>query len=37
MLYHLLYPLTKYVSGFNLFKYITFRTAGATRTAIFIC
>lgn len=37
MLYHLLYPLTKYVSGFNLFKYITFRTAGATLTAIFIC
>jgi len=37
MLYHLLYPLTKYVSGFNLFRYITFRTAGATVTAIFIC
>ncbi len=37
MLYHLLYPLTKYVSGFNLFKYITFRTAGATVTAIIIC
>ncbi len=37
MLYHLLYPLVKYVSGFNLFKYISFRTAGATVTAIFIC
>lgn len=37
MLYHLLYPLTKYVSGFNLFRYITFRTAGATVTAIIIC
>ncbi|HKK21246.1 MAG TPA: phospho-N-acetylmuramoyl-pentapeptide-transferase [candidate division Zixibacteria bacterium] len=37
MLYHLLYPLTKYVSGFNLFRYITFRTAGATLTAIIIC
>jgi len=37
MLYHLLYPLTKYVSGFNLFQYITFRTAGATVTAIIIC
>ncbi len=37
MLYHLLYPLTRYVSGFNLFKYITFRTAGATVTAIIIC
>ncbi|MFQ6009068.1 MAG: phospho-N-acetylmuramoyl-pentapeptide-transferase [Candidatus Zixiibacteriota bacterium] len=37
MLYHLLYPLTEYVSGFNLFRYITFRTAGATVTAIIIC
>ncbi|UCE23905.1 MAG: phospho-N-acetylmuramoyl-pentapeptide-transferase [Candidatus Zixiibacteriota bacterium] len=37
MLYHLLYPLTKYISGLNLFRYITFRTAGATVTAIFIC
>ncbi|MDH4157793.1 MAG: phospho-N-acetylmuramoyl-pentapeptide-transferase [candidate division Zixibacteria bacterium] len=36
MFYHLLYPLTKYVSGFNLFQYITFRTAGATVTAIII-
>lgn len=37
MLYHLLYPLTKYFGGLNLFRYITFRTAGATVTAIFIC
>ena len=37
MLYHLLYPLTEYVSGFNLFKYITFRMAGATVTAMVIC
>ncbi|MCK4573333.1 MAG: phospho-N-acetylmuramoyl-pentapeptide-transferase [candidate division Zixibacteria bacterium] len=37
MLYHLLYPLTKYIGGLNLFRYITFRTAGATVTAIFIC
>lgn len=37
MLYHLLYPLTKYIGGFNLFRYITFRTAGATVTAIIIC
>ncbi len=37
MLYHLLYPLTDYVSGLNVFRYITFRTAGATVTAIFIC
>ena len=36
MFYHLLYPLTKYVSGFNLFQYITFRTAAATVTAIII-
>jgi phospho-N-acetylmuramoyl-pentapeptide-transferase len=37
MLYHLLYPLSEYVSGLNLFRYITFRTAGATITAIIIC
>ena len=37
MLYHLLYPLTKYIGGLNLFRYITFRAAGATVTAIFIC
>ncbi len=36
MLYHLLYPLSKYVSGFNLFRYITFRTAGAVITALII-
>lgn len=37
MLYHLLAPLTEYVSGLNVFRYITFRAAGATVTAIFIC
>ncbi len=37
MFYHLLYPLTEHVSGLNLFRYITFRTAGAMATAIFIC
>ena len=37
MFYHLLYPLTQHVSGLNLFRYITFRTAGATATAILIC
>jgi phospho-N-acetylmuramoyl-pentapeptide-transferase len=37
MLYHLLYPLANDISGLNLFRYITFRTAGATVTAIFIC
>jgi len=36
MLYHLLYPLSKYISGFNIFQYITFRTAYATVTAMFI-
>lgn len=37
MFYHFLYPLTDYFSGFNLFRYITFRSAGATITALFIC
>jgi phospho-N-acetylmuramoyl-pentapeptide-transferase len=37
MLYHLLVPLSEQVSGLNIFRYITFRTAGATVTAIFIC
>lgn len=37
MLYHFLYPLSRYISGLNLFQYITFRAAGATITAIFIC
>lgn len=36
MIYHLLYPLSKYISGFNIFKYITFRTAYATVTAMLI-
>jgi len=36
MLYHLFTQLTEYVSGFNLFRYITFRTAAATITAILI-
>jgi phospho-N-acetylmuramoyl-pentapeptide-transferase len=36
MLYHLLYPLSEYISGFNLFKYITFRMAYATVTAMLI-
>lgn len=37
MFYHILYPLTDSFSGFNLFRYITFRAAGATITALFIC
>ncbi|MEA2030441.1 MAG: phospho-N-acetylmuramoyl-pentapeptide-transferase [candidate division Zixibacteria bacterium] len=36
MLYYFLYPLADQISGLNLFKYITFRTAGAMATAIFI-
>lgn len=36
MLYHLLAPLSRYFIGFNLFRYITFRTAGATFTALLI-
>ncbi len=36
MLYHLLYPLSEYISGFNVFKYITFRTAYASVTAMLI-
>jgi phospho-N-acetylmuramoyl-pentapeptide-transferase len=37
MLYHLLFPLSKSFILFNLFRYITFRTAGATLTALLIC
>lgn len=37
MLYYFLYPLANEISGLNLFRYITFRTAGATVTAIIIC
>ncbi len=36
MLYHLLFPLSKIFILFNLFRYITFRTAGATLTALLI-
>ncbi len=36
MLYHLLAPLSKYFIGFNLFRYITFRAAGAAFTALVI-
>jgi len=36
MLYHLLYPLSKYFSGLNIFQYITFRTAYAMVTAMLI-
>ena len=36
MFYHLLYPLASEFSGFNVFRYITFRTGAATLTALFI-
>ena len=36
MLYHLLLPLSENFILFNLFRYITFRTAGATVTALLI-
>ncbi|MGH7537219.1 MAG: phospho-N-acetylmuramoyl-pentapeptide-transferase [Gemmatimonadales bacterium] len=36
MLYHLLAPLAKQHIIFNLFSYITFRTAGATVTALLL-
>ena len=36
MLYHLLLPLSETFILFNLFRYITFRTAGATVTALLI-
>jgi phospho-N-acetylmuramoyl-pentapeptide-transferase len=36
MLYHLLYPLYTKFSGFNVFKYITFRSAGAVLTALIV-
>lgn len=36
MFYHLLVPLRKYFSGFNLFQYITFRAAMAAITALLI-
>jgi len=36
ILYHLLVPLTKYFSAFNLFNYISFRAAGAVVTALLL-
>jgi len=36
MLYALLYPLSDQVSAFNVFRYITFRAAGATVTALLL-
>jgi len=36
MLYHLLVPLADTYSVLNVFRYITFRTAAATLTALFL-
>ena len=36
MLYHLLYPLRTVFGGFNVFRYITFRTIFAILTALII-
>ena len=36
MLYHLLYPLSDLFGGFNVFRYITFRAAGAAVTALLL-
>ncbi len=36
MLYHLLYPLHRVFSAFNVFRYLTFRTAYAILTALLI-
>jgi phospho-N-acetylmuramoyl-pentapeptide-transferase len=37
VLYHLLYPLHEIFSPFNVFRYITFRAAYATVTALLLC
>ena len=37
MLYHLLYPLHEIFSPLNVFRYITFRAAYATVTALLVC
>jgi phospho-N-acetylmuramoyl-pentapeptide-transferase len=36
MLYHLLYPLATEFGGFNVVRYVTFRTAAAALTALFL-
>ena len=37
MLYEFLLPLTQYESGFNIFRYISFRAAGAAITSLLVC
>ena len=34
MLYHILFPLAKFIGPLNVFRYVTFRTAGAFLTAL---
>lgn len=36
MFYHLLYPLADVISGFNVFRYITFRAGGAAVAALLV-
>jgi phospho-N-acetylmuramoyl-pentapeptide-transferase len=36
VLYHLLVPLAKFIGALNVFRYVTFRTAGAFLTALLI-
>ena len=36
MLYHLLFPLAAYHTAFNVFRYVTFRTAGAIMTGLLL-
>lgn len=37
MFYHFLYPLKDLIPAFNVFRYITFRAAGASVTAFAVC
>ncbi len=37
MLFHLLYPLRDHIPLFNVFRYLTFRAAGAIVTALLLC
>ena len=36
MFYYLLYPISRHIFGFNVFRYISFRAAGAAVTALLI-
>lgn len=37
MLYEFLLPLTQFETGFNIFRYISFRAAGASITSLLVC